>query len=120
MKRNMDIVKKLLLLIENNEDDRCELKIPDDINKDIAAYHLKIMDQAGYTKSVIRYASDELYWISSSLTWQGHEFLNAIKNERAVEIAEKEAESKGSKLADLPFEVVKQLVIASSKQLLGL
>lgn len=29
MKRNMEIVKRLMLLIENQDDDRKELKIPE-------------------------------------------------------------------------------------------
>jgi predicted transcriptional regulator len=120
MKREMEVVKQLLLLIEENEDDRKELKIPININRDTAAYHLKILDQAGYTKSNVHYASNEPLWITSSLTWEGHEFLSALKNDKAVEIAEKKSGEKGSKLSDLPFEVMKQLVIASSKQLLGL
>jgi hypothetical protein len=120
MKRDMEVVKKLLFLIEGNEDDRKELKIHGHIDKNVAAYHLKILDQAGYTKSNIKYASDEPLWITSSLTWEGQEFLSAIKNDKAVEIAGKEAEKRGAKFSDLPFEVVKQLVIASSKQILGL
>ncbi|WP_100012296.1 DUF2513 domain-containing protein [Lentibacillus sediminis] len=120
MKRDMEIIKRLMLLIENQVDDRKELKIPEDIDRDVVAYHLKILDQAGYTVSKIQYADNSPMWIHSSLTWDGHEFLSVLKNDQAVKVAKVEAEKKGTKFNELPFEVIKGLLIASSKQLLGL
>jgi hypothetical protein len=120
MKRDMNIVKRLLLLIEEKEDDRNELKIPVDIDINIAVYHMKILDQAGYIESKVQYADNKPYWISASLTWDGQEFLGALKNEKALERAKDLVKGQGSKLSDLPFEIVKSLLIASSKQLLGL
>jgi hypothetical protein len=42
MKRDMNIIKRLLLFIEELEDDRNQLKIPVDIDKNVAVYHLEI------------------------------------------------------------------------------
>lgn len=82
------------------------------------AYHIKILDQAGYTDSKIRYADNSPMWIHGSLTWDGQEFSSVFKNDQAVKVAEVEAEKKGTKFNELPFEVMKGL--ASSKQLFGL
>jgi hypothetical protein len=46
--------------------------------------------------------------------------LGALKNEKAIERAKDLAKEQGIKLFDLPFEILKSLLIASSKQLLGL
>lgn len=116
----MELVKRLLLIIESQEDDSTELILSEDMDKNVVAYHLEILDQAGYTKSNVQFADDNPLWIHSSLTWEGHEFLSAIRSDEAVGLAEKEAEKKGTKLNELPFEVVKALTVASAKQMFGL
>ncbi|PHB24766.1 hypothetical protein COE80_17200 [Bacillus pseudomycoides] len=112
MKRDMELVRKLLLLIEEQVDNRKELKIPPEIDREVAAYHLKILDQAGFTESNIQYGDDSPMWIYSSLTWDGHEFLDAIKNDTVWSKVKKTIAEKGG---NIPFEVVKALAITVSK-----
>jgi Hypothetical protein (DUF2513) len=119
MKRDMKLVDNLLELIESTEF-RSELEIPKEWNRNDVAYHLKILDQAGYTESNVKYASNNPMWIYSTLTWEGQEYLHMIRNDETVKNAEEKAESKGSKLSELPFEVMKALLVEGSKQAFGL
>jgi len=50
MKRNMDLVRKLLVIIEENNGDE-ELLLPNDWDREEVAYHLKILDQAGFVNN---------------------------------------------------------------------
>lgn len=113
MKRDLDLVKRLLLLIEEKDSDSIELKIPPDIDRGVAVYHLKIMEQAGFTKNDIKYADDKPLWIFSSLTWGGHEFLDAIRNDKVwTKVKNVVAEKGGS----IPFEILKSMAIDFAKK----
>jgi len=113
MKRDLNLVKRLLLLIEEMESESDELKIPSDIDHDVAVYHLKIMEQAGFIENNIKYADNEPIWIYSSLTWDGHEFLDAIRNDKVWTKVKNVAAEKGG---TIPFEVLKSLAIDLTKK----
>ncbi|ANU17294.1 hypothetical protein BBI11_09790 [Planococcus maritimus] len=111
MKRDMDLVRELLLLIEAQEDDSQELKLPPSIDEKVAKYHLKLLEQAGYIK-VSRFAvGDNMTWLFSSLTWDGQEFLAAIKNDTVWNRVKQSVKEKGG---SIPFEVLKSLAIKMS------
>lgn len=75
--------------------------MPDDLDRNVAAYNLKIMDQAGFTTSNIQYADNESMWITSSLTWQGHEFLDSIKSDTIWNKTKEEIKSKGLEIGQV-------------------
>lgn len=121
MKRDMELIKKALLIIEENEDDRKEIRAPENVNENDFVYHLQIMEQAGFTKNKIQYADNKVLWIYSSLTWDGHEFLGAIKNET---VWRKVKEKLGSEIVAVPLTVIasvsKELALKWAKNKLGL
>jgi len=83
MKRNMDLVRKILLSIEANPEPHdwiFELKIDEFSDKEIA-YHVKLLAQAGLIEASERPLPDFIQWVPHSLTWAGHEFLDASKDE---------------------------------------
>lgn len=82
MKLDIDIVKKLLLVIEERDVDTVQLKIPDDINFSIAIEHLYLLKERGLINLSVKYADNIPCFIHScSLTWDGHEFLDTIRND---------------------------------------
>ncbi|QZT28256.1 DUF2513 domain-containing protein [Streptococcus dysgalactiae] len=52
-------------------------------DKDVVAYHCKLLFEAGLISSYKpTYADDEIYSFNvGSLTWQGHEFLDKIRED---------------------------------------
>lgn len=114
MKRDMDLIRELLILIENQEDDSRELKLPTSIDRSFAVYQLRLLEQAGYTKNNIHYADNKPMWIYSSLTWDGQEFLGAIKNETVWRKVKQTLVEKGG---SIPMEVLKSLAIKISEGL---
>ncbi|MDM5209218.1 DUF2513 domain-containing protein [Cytobacillus kochii] len=118
MKRDMELVRNLLLLIEKNDDSK-ELIIPEEWNREIVAYHLKILDQAGYVKNNTKWADNKPMWLIASLTWDGHEFLDSIKNDNVWVKTKDGVKKKGLELGSIPFDVLKEFAKIQLKSILG-
>lgn len=114
MKRDLELVRDLFILIEEQEDDTKELVIPPSMDKKEVVYHLKLMEQAGYTENKIHGPGDNVMWIHSSLTWDGQEFLSAIKNDTVWNNVKEETKKQGG---SIPLEVAKALAIQLSTKL---
>ena len=85
MKRDMDLVRKILLALEENEDDFETGWQPeiDDHSFEEICYHLEIMKEAGLLEADIeREIGSPLPIIYlRRLTWEGHEFLDSAREE---------------------------------------
>ncbi len=84
MKRDMDLVRKILLKIEENNDEAgtSDLVI-DKYSHEMIAYHCKMLCEEGlvdyYDPS---YADGGLDSFSvGNLTWEGHDFLDSIRDD---------------------------------------
>jgi hypothetical protein len=82
MKRDMDLVRTLLLEVEKHPAGFApgEMKIEGYTSEQIG-YHAHIMGQAGLVKAIdtTHMGSPGPEAVISSLTWQGHEFLDAAR-----------------------------------------
>ncbi|WP_141236632.1 DUF2513 domain-containing protein [Paenibacillus sp. 7516] len=54
-------------------------------------------------------------FLITGITWSGHEFLDTVRNDGVLTQAKSMAKEKGSKLFDIPFEVVKALVTKAAQ-----
>lgn len=124
MKRDMELVRSLLLSIEESHNGRDPIQFkPDEsdkYSKNEIEYHLRLMNDAGLIDANFSSTFAGPESLVRGLTWAGHDFLEAAKNPEVWEQANKEAESKGSKLNDLPIEIVKALLIEALKKMFGL
>lgn len=126
MKRELKVIKYVLEEIERLQQNNRSFQISFDNNDTYSIeqlnYHLTILVGAGFVDAnIIRpKGPDNQLNIIKSITWDGHDLLDALRNDKAMQLAEEEANKKGSKLNDLPIEVVKALIIASTKKLFGL
>lgn len=120
MKRDMELVRKLLVLIEDKHEEQEELILPNDIDRNVAANHLVLMEQAGLVKNNITYADNKPYWIRSSLTWEGHEFLDSIRNEGIWNKVKEGVKVKGLEIGSVPLEVLKEYAKMQIKNIFGL
>lgn len=116
MKRNWDLIRKILSSIEALPDTKSRLD-PDQIigySAEEVSYHMNMLDQAGLIDARCTKGADtSLVCVATSLTWQGHEFLERIKRETVWNKVKEVAMNKG---VDLSIDVIKALsaqVIAS-------
>lgn len=118
MKRNLDLIRDVLLAVEGHDrptktvEIRVEGASPEEI-----AYHVMLLGQAQFVDAVDMSDGQMLDWRPKSLTWQGHEFLDATRNASVW----RQVKAKLSERAmDAPLAVVQELAIKYASSMLGL
>lgn len=110
MRRDMDLVRELLFRIAANEDLKSPTLGLSGRGAAEVAYHLALMQEAGLILAVDATALDATVSrvLPLRLTWAGHDFLDASKNEQgwaAVRAAI-------SKLGGLTFDLAKEVLVS--------
>ena len=107
MKHDMDLIRKILLAIESHPEPYSwdvPLDISDYSEKEIC-YHVKLLEEAGLIEARIMTAmGGEFECAVNSLTWTGHEFLEAARDDSRWEKVKRLV---WEKTGSLPFEVLK-------------
>ena len=118
MKRDVDLVRAILLEVESKETPSgwVDLQIAD-YPKDHVSYHVKILSEAGYLEAQELTTKSGFDWKPINLTWQGHDFLDAARNKSVWQKAKKKV---GDKVTSVSFDVLKSILVGIAKQELGL
>lgn len=111
MRRDSELIRELLILIEQHEGE--SLKFSDAVNRSVIGKHLELMEEAGLINNYSQGGSNSYYRLSADLRNLGHDFLESIKEEskwqsfkRFLEENKVSISSVGlSKLADLAINV---------------
>ena len=117
MKRDMDLVRKIMLAIESSNA-RGEIAVHiDEYPGEVISYHLGLLREAGLIKAIDATTVDGEDYIPLGLTWAGHEFLDTARNENLWnKVKGKIAPTVGTVSLDL----LKELLILGAKEALGL
>lgn len=115
MKRDWDLIREILLKLERQAQARGLLKDNGFVgySPETVSYHFKLLSDAGLIEAVDYSSMNELTLVARSLTWQGHEFLDKIRNETVWNDLKTFIKTKN---LDLSFESIKQVathIIAS-------
>ena len=111
MKLDMELVRRILLLIEEQEDD--VFNIPEDVDLNVVKYHLNLLKNKGYINVSIFYADNIPYFINNcSLTWEGHEFLDSIRNDTVWNKVMDTLKQQGGSIT---LEIIKSLAVKISE-----
>jgi hypothetical protein len=102
MKRDLDLLRRILLRLENGgEPSSDESHRPEEIQ-----YHIRLLDEAGLIEA------DEIVpgqWWPERITWTGHELLDASRDEELwAETCRKVEAASGS----APLSVVQELLVS--------
>lgn len=124
MKRDMDLVRCILMTVEKSEDEVTEAQLLD-CGGDMArlAFHVELLQGHGLlTAEIYRDGMGDPMSVSiSGLTWDGYDYLDAIRSQK-VWCKVKEAISKA--IGDTSLSVVKDVCVALAaalvKQQLGI
>lgn len=115
MKRDMDLIRKILLKLENfTSDDNINKIEIEDFSHDQVAYHIYLLQDAGLIRAGILMdygtAVPKITAING-LTWAGHDFLDASRDEgRWIKAKTVINEMKGAS-----FEIIKTVLIVLMK-----
>lgn len=120
MKRNMELVRKLLLAVEEKPFpiDSDDITVSDFIRPEID-YHFQLLFEAGLLRYVVDASTHDgnKQWLGVSLTWTGHEFLDAARNETVWTEATRLIVSK---VGTVTFDVLKTVLSQALLRNLGL
>lgn len=111
MKRDLELIRNILLAIEASEDDEpasIDLNFPG--VDDLLLYgHVRLLQEAGFIHAIQRQGfNSRALWIPHSLTWRGHDFLSAIRDETVWLRVKARANFAGG---DYPAELAYELAV---------
>jgi hypothetical protein len=103
MKRDMDLAREILLEVERHDGDPWDLPTSFTMAGDAArlAYHAMLLHQAGFIHAVDYSGGETLDWRPVYLTWDGHEFLDTIRDKAIWEKTKQGAAAAGGFSVDL-------------------
>ncbi|HLO32744.1 MAG TPA: DUF2513 domain-containing protein [Anaerolineales bacterium] len=116
MKRDMDLARKILLMVEQQPTYRQKitLDIPGYSSEEIS-YHVLLLAEANLIETEISSRQSAEYK-PKRLTWEGHEFLDAVKQDARWKKVKDVMEDVGG----FVFEIAKPVAISLIKQQIGI
>lgn len=109
----MDLVRKILLAVEagDRQLESPMLRIAGYPRESITE-HLRMLNEVGLVEGIQTYSIEhKLKWSELRLTWNGHEFLDAARNEAIWTEIVSEVRTK---IGSVPFELLKSLLLEST------
>jgi hypothetical protein len=118
MKRDMDLVRQILFVLEERQPDQNDVDIEiEGYSTSEIDYHLLLLIDANLIKAIYQQnLGDDFIWQDLRLTWAGHEFLDAARDNKRWE----KAKGAMAQVGGFVFDVGKQLLVQYLKQELNL
>ena|SRR3989442_2614625 len=115
MKRDLDLVRELLMAIEDAPFDGGPLRLtaPEKYSPGQVTYHIMLLHEAGLIRAFDFSSNEFPDWRPGYLTWEGHEFLNAARDIGRWKKAKAFIHEKGGALV---FEILKQVLLDEMKR----
>ncbi|WHA41916.1 DUF2513 domain-containing protein [Agrobacterium larrymoorei] len=126
MKRDLDLIRTLLLRLEDTEVPAGhltrlgpnELQI-DGYSGEEIAYHIQLLKSAGFVRELrskpLRYGLNY-----SGLSWEGHEFLDSVRDDAIWRETRKAVRAAGGFTFDFVMDVAKEILKAKVKSVIGI
>src|SRR5687768_4524948 len=118
MKRDMELIRKILLAAEEGKGIKKGLRPEiDGYEDEVVQSHVGLLRQKGLVNAIDASSLDGEAYIITGLTWEGHDFIEAARNEtvwrKAVQVV---MEKGGGITLEVMKELLKKLL---SQQVLG-
>jgi hypothetical protein len=114
MKRDMDLARSILIALEDAPFDGGPLRLDiSDCAPDVFSYHVMLLYQAGLIHAFDFSGDTFSDWQPAYLTWEGHEFLEAAKDDTRWNQAKTFLKDSG---APMIFDVLKTLLVSYAKR----
>ena len=115
MRRDMDLIRELLLNFEERADGNHFIPEPShtDFDQQAVSYHVGLLYERGLIKATPLHGHPR--WSIQGLTWEGHEFLDDARNDTVWAKAKERA---GGTFKTVSFEMVKALLQAAAREVL--
>lgn len=116
MQRDMDFVRKILLVLEARGPEPATIPEVEGRSADEVGYHLWLLWKGGFIEAIDATSMADLTprIIPTSLTWQGHEFLDLARNKTNWNKAKSWILDKGQALTLEAMKVVLPVILKQS------
>lgn len=116
MKRNFDLIRKLLFFFEERDSfELLERPEVEGYSQEIIGYHLRLLYDADFLRCepIKSSTSDRIIRVLPfELTWEGHEFLDKIRSENTWNKIKSYSKEKGLSLSfNIVSELAKRLAV---------
>ena len=116
MKRDGDLIRKILLKVEEKDDTEADRTFDvDGYTHEEVNYQLRLLDEAHLIDFLVIPTLEKRLW-PQALTWAGHDFLDAIRNDSVWSKTKNTVKKAGS----VTFEILKFLAGEYLKEKLGI
>lgn len=120
MKRDMDLCRRILLEVESSPPGNYvqELPFAGEYDAGVVDEHVALLDRADFIEAnITRFYGGGMAFLVKNLTWAGHDFLDAARDEgRWVQAKER----LGASFDSVSFAVLKAMLEDIAKRALGL
>jgi DNA-binding transcriptional ArsR family regulator len=83
MKRDMELIRKILVVLEDSQQTQGVIPLEfEGYTDDQVSYHVKILAEQGIIEATDCSARREFAWRARGLTWDGHDYIDAIRDDR--------------------------------------
>ncbi|WP_040266327.1 DUF2513 domain-containing protein [Pseudomonas rhodesiae] len=115
MKFDKELVREILLAVEGHDEAKgwVTLKIEGRAESDVS-YHIMLLDEAGLLVGISLGGLNQFQWQPRRLTYQGHEFLDTVRDCEVWRRTKEGAE----KVGGLSLDLLAQLGRAYGKQII--
>jgi hypothetical protein len=120
VKRDMELIRKILLEVESWPDAQQRTVQMANYDSNVVVRHVEMLCSAGLLETFgepRRIGGPNQFIIIKDLSWSGHEFLDAIKNENIWSRVKQSLSS--AQLASVPIELIKFAAIEVGKAYLS-
>lgn len=111
----MDLIRDILIWGENNLPEKCgfhtsKLIFPGFTSEEIG-FHIKLLVDNGFIEAIdVRASGDKTSYLLNNLTWNGYDFLGAMKSDTVWNGMKEAAQSMGIQAIKLAFPIIVQLL----------
>jgi predicted transcriptional regulator len=118
MKRDLELIIDILKFVEENHEPRPRIIAKSDKHEDsYVQYNVGLMWEAGLIEASEMSTFEGTSYLIKGLSWEGHDFLDAARNEVVVNKAKEIAKKQGAELFKLPIEVIKGVLVKAATEL---
>lgn len=115
MQRDLDLIRMILLRLEASKEKEIDPTPPEGCDWERFGYHLEILEEAEFVVMTSVTTFEGTSYHDCRLTWNGHEYLDAVRNDDVWS----RVKEKAAPLGPVPVAVIAELAMAVVKQLLG-
>ena len=114
MKRDLDLIRTILLRLEASKEKVSDPTPPEDCDSEWFGYHLEILEEAGFIKILDSSTYDATDY---RLTWDGYEYLDAVRDGNVWSKVKKKY---AGRIESVPVAVITELTMAAIRHSLDM